>query len=287
MKNAKWIAVLFLVTAIWGSTFVMVKETLPVFGTFALLFLRFGLAAAALGAYCLATKRKISGEEMKAGLFLAVFLFVSYASQTIGLNYTSPTNSAFITGLFVILVPILSAIILRSAPEKRVWLAVALAMAGLYFLTGASAQFNPGDAITLFCALGYALHIVFAAKLVKKHDAINLTLVQLSAVAVFSAAVMLAIGETPAAYPAPALASVVFLGLFATLFAQWGQLAAQKHIEPSKIVLILILEPVFAALYSVAFFGEILSFASIFGATLILSGMLIAEFPFKASAKKK
>lgn len=281
MKSAKWILLLVLVAAIWGSTFVLVKDTLNSFGTFALMFLRFLIASAVLGAYFIATKRKISREDMVHGAFLGAILFISYAAQTFGLNFTSPTNSAFITGLFVILVPLLSALILHRVPERKVWLAVALAMGGLYFLTGATTRFNIGDAVTLACSLTYALHIVFAAQFVKKCDAMNLALVQIAAVTLLSMALMLAIGEVPRAYPLPALAAVVFLGLFATLFAQWAQLAAQKIIEPSKVALILVLEPVFAALYSALFFGEILSPVAVFGAGLILSGMLVAEWPTK------
>jgi len=279
VKGAKWVIVLLLVAAIWGSTFALVKETLSTFGTFALLFLRFGIAALLLGIFCLLRRQKISNSELKNGAILGFFLFVSYAAQTWGLNFTSPTNSAFITGLFVIMAPILSALLFREKTERKIWLASALALAGLYILTGASTSFNPGDAITLLSALGYALQIVYAAKYLKKCNAISLVTVQLAVVALLSLFLMVALGETPAAYPLPAMGAVLFLALFATLFAQWGQLVSQEHLEPSRVVLVLITEPVFAMLYSVLFFGEVLSASSIAGAGLILAGMLIAEWP--------
>jgi len=281
MKGAKWILILLFVAAIWGSTFALVKETLPTFGTFALLFLRFGIAALLLWAFCLLRSRRISEAELKNGAILGFFLFVSFAAQTWGLNFTSPTNSAFITGLFVVLVPILSSIILGKIPERKIWLATALAFAGLYLLTGASTHFNLGDAVTLLSALGYALQIVYGKKYLAGGSTLHLVLVQLAAVALLSGVAMLAFGETPAAYPLPALGAVLFLGLFATLFAQWGQLAAQERLEPSKVVLVLILEPVFAALYSLFFFGESLSAAAIAGAGLMLAGMLASELELK------
>jgi len=279
MKDGKWILLLLFATAIWGSTFALVKDTLDSFPTFALLAVRFGIATALLAAYFALTKRKVSGYELKTGAFLGFFLFLGYFFQTWGLNYTSATNSAFVTSLFVLMVPFLSIYVLGKMPQRKIWLAVALALAGLYLLTGASLSFNVGDAATLLCAAAYGIQITYNAKYLKKADPINLVFMQIITVAAISFALALALGELPVQnYSAFSLGTLVFLALFATIGAHTIQLSAQKVIEPSKIALLLITEPLFAALFAALFFNESITGGQLLGAVLVLTGTFIAEY---------
>ncbi len=274
----KWIALLLLVTMIWGSTFSLVKENLKVFGTFAQLAMRFLLAAIVLFAIVKWGRRKIGAQDVKSGAILGFLLFLGYAPQTFGLNYTSATNSAFITGLFVILVPILSIFFFAKAPERKIWVASLLAVCGLFLLTGTSGNWNIGDAMTLLTALGFALHIIYTGKIAGKCDPYVVLAVQFLASGILSFAFMLALGQVPAEYPIGAVGIVVFLAVFATAFAQWVQIEAQKFISAPRIALIFIGEPVFAMLTAVVFFGEGVGAVQMAGAGLILLGMFIAEY---------
>ena len=279
MKDLRWIVLLLLVSMVWGTTFVLVKDTLASFGTFALLAMRFAIAAAVLGAYIFATGRKLTREELKYGAVLGIFLFAGYAAQTLGLNYTGATDSAFVTNLFVLFVPLLSAVLLRKMPQRKIWLAIAIALFGLFFLMGAdTANFNLGDAITLVCALGFALQIILLSKYAKGCAALHLAFVQIVVVMALSAILVVPLNQIPSAYPLPALGGLAFLAVVATIFTQIGQAVAQKHLEPSKVALLLITEPVFAAIFSLLVAGEAFTLQKIFGAALILLSLFVAEY---------
>jgi len=276
MKDAKWIVLLLLACAIWGTTFALVKDTLQFFPTFALLAFRFGLAAVLFAIYIRASGRKVSGSEWKYGTLLGFFLFAYYATQTWGLNFTTATNSAFITGIYVLLVPLLASLVLAKMPQRKIWLAVLMAFVGLYFLSGATGQFNIGDAVTLLTAIFVAFQIVYTAKYVHSCDIINLVFVQILVAAILNFALMLAAGQTPSAYPLPAIGATVFLAIFGVLFAQIVQIGAQKRIEPERIALIFLSEPIFAAIFGFLYLGEMLSPLKAFGAGLMLLAMFIS-----------
>jgi drug/metabolite transporter (DMT)-like permease len=279
MKNLKWALLLLLVTAIWGSTFVLVKETLQTFGTFTLMSLRFLLAAALLAAYVAAAKKPFGKKEIRRGAAIGFFLFIGYAAQTYGLNYISATSSAFITGLLVVFVPILTALLLKRAPQRKIWLAVAASVAGMYLLTGANMGAGIGEAATLVCALGFALEVLCIDRLARGCSLPGLLLSVLATVGLLSLAVMISAEGLPsAAPPLPSLAAIAFLALFATILAQAGQIAAQAHLSPAQTALVLLAEPIFAALFGALLLGEALSLPQWAGAMLILSGMLIAEY---------
>ena len=280
MGKAKWIVLLLVVTAIWGSTFALVKETLLAFGTFALLSLRFLLAAGVLAAYVCLAKKPLRAREIRGGAAIGFFLFLGYAAQTFGLNYISATNSAFITGLLIIFVPIFSALLLRRMPEPKIWLAVAVAVFGLYLLTGAKPSLGIGELATLICAAGFALEIIWIDKHAKGCSLPGLLLAMAATVGLLSLLLMLPLEGIPASFPLPALLSIAFLALFATVFAQAGQVLAQGHIDPPRTSLILMAEPIFAAIFGFLLLGETLTAVGAAGAALMLAGMFIAEYDF-------
>ncbi|MEM2138483.1 MAG: DMT family transporter [Candidatus Anstonellaceae archaeon] len=280
----KWIALLLFATAIWGSTFALMKSLLSSLDTFALLAIRFSIAAALFGAYFAATKRKLAAAEIKHGAILGLFMFAVFAAQVFGLNYTTATNSGLITGLYVIFTPIISALALRRLPERKVPIAAALSFAGLWLLTGASANFNLGDAVTVLTAIAAALQIVFTSKYVQKSNPESLVLVQVATVAVISSIVMLASGTVPKEVSADALFWLAFLAVFATIIAFLIMTKAQRVLDAPKAALVMVAEPVFAALFGFLILGELLSPVQMFGGLLILGSVLLVESDFAVPA---
>lgn len=286
MGKAKWILLLLTVTAIWGSTFALMKDTLNTFGTFTLLSLRFLLAAAILAAYVFFARKPFTRRELSAGTAIGAILFFSYAAQTYGLNLITATSSAFVTGLLVIFVPIFSALLLRRMPGAKIWLAVALAVLGLFLLTGAGLRLGIGELATLLCAAGFALEVICIDRLAKECSLPGLTLAMIATVGLLSLAIALPLEGIPSSFPLPALASIAFLAIFATIFAQAGQIAAQAHLAPPQTALILLAEPIFAAIFGFLLLGEAFTPAGAAGAALMLAGMFIAECDFGKKKKR-
>jgi len=274
----KWVLILLIISAIFGSTFVLMKDTLDSFGVFALLTIRFWLATLILGAFIAASGRKITHEELRCGGFLGIILFLIFAFQTWGLEHTTPSNNAFFTSLFVVFVPLLSMPLLHRAPKRKIWAAAAISLAGIYLVSGAGAGFNAGDAATVACAIGVALQVIFLSKYAKSCDPVHLTFMQLALVALLSTPLMFLLGEVPQAYPPPALATIAYLAIFASIIAQWGIAAAQRHMEASKAALVTITELLFASLFSYFLAGEAFTAQKIAGGALIVLALFIAEY---------
>lgn len=256
------------------------KDSLLVFPTFTLLAIRFLLAALMLAAYIAFARQPVTKRDLVPGAGIGILLFIGYATQTYGLNTVSATSSAFITGLLVIFVPLFSALLLRRAPESRVWPAVALAVAGLYLLTGASLRIGIGELATLACAAAFALEVIWIEKY-KKGSLPGLLLAAIATVGLLCLAFALPLEGIPASFPASSLAPIAFLSLFATILAQAGQIAAQRHLPPSQTALLLLAEPIFAALFGFLLLGESLTLTSAAGAGLMLAGMFVAEWDFR------
>lgn len=283
MDRTKWILLLLLAAAFWGSTFALMKDLLDSLDTFALLSIRFSIAALIFGAYLVAAKKRFSPGEIKAGAITGMLVFLVYSTQVLGLNFTSATASAFITGLYVIFVPIILSLATRKLPEKKITLAILIIVAGLWLLTGYSGGFNTGDAITLLTALFWAVHIYLVAAYTKKYDVTNLVFIQIATVAILSTAIMLATGKVPQSLSPDSFSSLFFLALFPTIFAFFVLNAAQKRIDSSKVAILLLAEPIFAALFAFLILHEVFSLPQWLGALLMISGMIIAETDLKLS----
>ena len=194
---------LLLVTLVWGSTFVMVKGAVTRYPVFPFLALRFGSATLILLALGCKRLCSLGWRGLGAGVMVGLFLFAGYAFQTLGLRHTSASKAAFITGLNVALVPLLSALILRRAPKTASVIGVCLATLGLGFLT-LTARFGigRGDLLVLCCALSFALHIISISAFATKVDVLAFTTVQLATVTVAS---VIAGFSTGSSWPLPAL----------------------------------------------------------------------------------
>ncbi len=282
-KNSQALALAAIATAIWGVSFSLMKYSLEFYGALALLALRFSLAALIAFAYLAVKKEKITGQEWRAGGIAGIVLFLAFATQTYGQALISPSQSAFITGLYIIFVPIMAAGIARKLPDSKTAIAVIFGLAGLWLLTGGIAGAGTGEELTFLCAIGFAAHIIVLSRY-PAVSALRMTAVQIAAVALLSsAAAALFEGGNIPVHPS-ALAAIAALSLFATLFAYFAQTFAQQIISAEKIAMIFISEPVFAYLFSWLMLGEMLGGTQVAGCALILAGMAAAQL---AGFKKK
>jgi drug/metabolite transporter (DMT)-like permease len=271
---------------IWGATFVVVKDALAHASVFVFLSLRFLVAGSLLA---IVHRREMGGLDaaaLRAGGLIGLFMFGAFALQTAGLTMTTPSKSAFITGFFVVLVPVFLAGFGRRRISSWVWTGVLLAVAGLYFLTVPASGFsdlNRGDLLTLFCAVLVALHIIAIAHYAPHYSSGMLVFLQVAATALLSVAAVPLFARTGWEEPrvdwtAGLVWAVLGTGVLATVVTFSAQVWAQRYAAPSHVALLLTLEPVFAGLTSYAFLGERMGWRGLAGAALILAGILAAEW---------
>lgn len=276
--GAVWLADLGLLycAAVWGATFSMVKGALGAVDPKTLVAYRFLLSALFLAPWALTKKNRMG--LLKEGAILAVILSTLYLTQTVGLKYTSASNSGFITGLFVIFVPVFLLLFFKKAPTAVQWGSSLLALGGLWLLTGGAGEFNRGDGLTVLAALTYAAHLLATDVYVKEDaDPILLAFHQFWITGLIS---LLAVGGSGASYEVrtgKAWAVIAFLALVPTLSAFYIQLLAQKKTSPVKVSLIFSLEPVFAALFAWTIGGEAFRPERAAGGLLIVLAMLAGE----------
>jgi len=270
---------LLFITVIWGSTFVLVKDTLSSMGPFSLVALRFTVGLIALMVLFGQRLRRASWREIVAGALIGLFLFGGYAFQTVGLKYTSAAKSGFITGLSIVIVPMIAYLVLRHRLGVGAVLGVVSATVGLALLTlKADLSIEYGDLITMGCTISFALQIVLVGKFAPRMDAVVLTMVQIATVSLVSALVAGYSESLILPLPLEAWAAVVFLGLAATALTFSIQNVAQKSTTPTHAALIFSLEPVFSLVFAYFLAGETLTGRALVGSALIVLGMIMAEF---------
>jgi len=265
--------------AIWGSTFFIVKICLKDINPVILVAYRFLLASMLLALFLILNKKNIF-KDIKKGFFLGVFLWVLYIPQTIGLIYTTSSNSAFITGLFVVFLPLFVFIFYRRFPSILKTIAVIISIIGLWFLTGGLREINRGDLMTLITAMAYAAHILFVDKFMKDDaDPYILSFQQFFFVGILSVITGVIFKLPFNVSSTLAIWIVLFLALFPTLSAFVIQLVAQKFTSPIKVSLIFALEPVFAAIFSWTLGNEEFFITIAFGGLLIFIAIVLSELP--------
>jgi drug/metabolite transporter (DMT)-like permease len=269
---------LLLATFFWGVTFVAVKDAMVHTTPLAFLGTRFALAGLVLLPFCYKGLKTLDSTGWRDGVILGTFLFAGFAFQTAGLVYTTPTRSAFITGLSVILVPPLSLLMLKKKVGPWLYLGALLAAAGLYLLSRPEAGgFNRGDLLTACCAVCFAAEIVLVQVYTQRHGALPMLMVQVVTTVALSGALLWFL-EKPSIKPSPALwLDLLVTSLLATVGALLIQFHFQKQTSATRAAVIYTLEPLFAALFSFLIFGERLNAASWLGAGMILGGMLASE----------
>lgn len=270
------------VALIWGSTFVVVKAALGQISTIYFLTLRFSLAAFCMALLFAPAFRRAGIRNVlagvKGGAIAGVFLWAGYVLQTFGLKYTTAGKSGFITGLYIVLVPLIGAALYRRIPGLAELAGILIAAAGLVLLALPSLEFqiNRGDALTIACAVAFAFHLIVLGYYSQREAFEAVAFGQIASAAVLSALALLA--EPPRVSWSPrVLIAIGATGILATAVAFAVQTWAQQYTSATRTALIFALEPVFALLTGIAVAGESLDSAGILGAALILSGILLVE----------
>ncbi|MDO9557149.1 MAG: DMT family transporter [Coriobacteriia bacterium] len=274
-----WVTVALVgVAAVWGGTFVMVKDAVSRYPLYGFLGLRFMIAVLAFVVMFPTSFKLFKPGTVRVGVVAGLMLCAGYIFQTWGLQATSASKAAFITGMFVVITPALQALLLRKPPRTATIAGVVLAVGGLWLLSGGTAGgWNVGDTRTLLCAAAYSAHMIVLGGAGREHDARPLTLVQLVTVAVVCGGIALTIERPPLPPDGGVWVALVVTGVFASAVAFAVQTYAQRIISPTKTALILIMEPAFGGMFG-WLAGETLGLSGVTGAALILCGMVVAEF---------
>jgi len=267
------------ITVIWGTTFVIVKSALADVSTFLFLALRFSVAAIVLA---FIYRKAVRRASLAPGLLAGALLFTAYVFQTMGLELTTPSKSAFLTGLSIPLVPLASSLVYRNKPRLVEVAGILVASVGMVLMTSpglATAQWavNKGDLLSFLCAVTFALHIVVIAHFSPIMGFESLAVIQV-AVAAVAGLVLSPFAEPVRFHPtAGTVVAVLVTGLLATAVAFTTMAWAQQYTSATRAALIFALEPVVAWLTSFVLTGETLAFRGKVGAAAILAGILLVE----------
>jgi len=278
-------AALVAVALIWGATFVLVKEALDDVSTLLFLTLRFGVATVALAllfgksAQTDLRRRSILWPSVGGGAIAGFCLFSGYVLQTFGLKYTTAAKAGFITGLYIPLVPLFGALAYRRRPQSIEVAGVCSAFIGMALMTvqGDILSIGRGDLLVMCCAVAYAFHILVLGHFAVRASTPVLTLTQIATSAILGGSVFWWAEPPHIHWSAPVWIAIGVTGLLATALAFYVQTWAQQYSSPTRTALIFSTEPVFAWVTSYLVLREGLSGRGIFGALLILAGILLVE----------
>lgn len=279
---------MLLTAAIWGIAFVVVKNSLDTVPPTYMLAFRFTIAAVLLAAICLKKLRGLKAPTVRAGAVLGFWLFFSYLVQTIGCQYTTAGKNAFLTSAYVVIVPFLYWLLARKRPDAFCITAAFLAIAGIGLLSlQGDMSVNRGDVLTLVCAVGFALHMIYIDRYTEHDDPVVLTVLQLAFAALFSCLLSPILdGGFPAGVFRPAvIGSMFYLGIFSTMIGFLLQNVCQKYTSPATASLLLSTESVFGVLFSVLLLGEQMTPRMLAGCGLLFSAVLLSETKLSFLAK--
>jgi len=268
---------LVLVTAIWGVTFVQIKDALELYPLFAFLAVRFAIAVAVLAVPAAPRLRSLGGRGALAGASLGALLAAGYALQTAGLERTTVSAAGFVTGMYVVLTPVFALVLFRLRPGVAVWLGVALAVAGLAMLSGVSAGSVTGDLMVLAAAALYALQIALMERFAPRYEALAFTTAEMAAAFLGFTAIAVAAGQVELPRGATVWGALLVTGVFASAFGYLVQAWAQQRTSATRTALLFSLEPVFAGIFGYALAGDRLGLLGWAGCAVILTGIAVAE----------
>jgi drug/metabolite transporter (DMT)-like permease len=262
--------------AVWGVSFVIVKDALASASPLLFLAIRFSIATAVL-APLISLRGGFSAAELRAGALLTVLLASGFATQAVGLQYTTPARSAFIVAMSSVLAPVIALVVLKHRTGWLVFVALVIAGVGLYFLTAPDGGgLNRGDMWTLVTAVVFGGHIVAVSEFSRRFDALRIVWLQLPGTAVGALIAALVLERLRFDWSIGLVGAVLFLAIMSTAVALVWQMRAQREMTSARASLLLCFEPVFAALTSWLFWGEQFSLMQGLGAVLILAGMVVA-----------
>lgn len=278
MKRWQADLTLGMVALIWGSTFVVVQNALDAVGPLTFVAFRFIVGSAFLAALFYRRVRQMTRQDILSGGLIGIWLALGYIFQTVGLQSTTTAKAGFITGLSVVIVPVLATVLLRRPPGRGPVIGIVAATLGLGLLIlNKNLSVQSGDLWVLGCAFAFAMHITSVAYFSPRHDSIRLSLAQIAAVAVLGLGSAFGF-ETPALdLPVRAWGAILFTGASATALAYGLQVHVQRFTTPTHTALLFSLEPVFAAFFGWWWNHEVLGAKALIGCGLILIGMIVAE----------
>jgi len=263
---------------VWGATFLVVQNALSVSGPFFFVGLRFGTAAVLLALLSRRSLARMTRADLSAGCIIGVAIFFGYSLQTIGLETILSSESAFITALYVPIVPLLQWLLLRRPPTPAAWTGIALAFIGLILLagpSGATLGMSTGELVTLLCAVAFAAEILLIGTFAGKVDAQRVTVVQLAAASFLAFAAMIPAGEAVPPFSWLLVISVLGMAL-ASAAIQLAMNWAQRTVSPTRATVIYAGEPVWAGIFG-RMAGEILLPRALVGAALIVIAVIVSQ----------
>ena len=272
---------LLAVTAVWGVTFVQVKDAVALYPLFAFLAVRFAIATLVLAPFARFSRLPRRGSA--AAALLGALLAAGYALQTAGLERTSVSSTGFVTGMYVVLTPVIAFAACRVSIGASAWVGVALATAGLALLSGIEAGSAAGLSLVLAAAAIFALQIVLLERFAPRFDAIAFTACEMAAAFVCLGVVALARGVPGVPHGWTVWGALLVTGVFASALAFLVQTWAQRRTSATRTALAFAMEPVFAAVFGFALAGDRLGPAAWVGCAVIMCGIVVAE-PAAAAA---
>ncbi|MEH7418422.1 DMT family transporter [Neobacillus drentensis] len=278
---------LTIVAIIWGSGFVASAVSLEHFTPYQILAIRFLIGVLLLSLVFFKKLKMIKKSTIIKGSIIGIFLYLAFALQTVGLQYTTPSKNAFLTAVNVVIVPFIVFFIYKRKMDKFELFGSILAIIGVGVLSlKLTAEVNLGDLLTLLCAVGFAFHIFYTAKFVKDEDPILLTIIQMGTAAILGLIVVFIKGETSFSMNVVGVSNLLYLGVFSTTIAFLLQTYAQKYTTETNAAIILSTEALWGMLFSIILLSEVITRKMIIGAILILSAIIISETKL-AFIKKK
>ena len=268
---------------IWGFAFVVVKESLDVVPECYMLAFRFTIASVALGLIFIKRMGRLNRSTLLHGIVLGAFLFGAYAFQTFGCRWTTAGKNAFLTTIYVMLVPFFHWLLDKRRPDKSCFFAAALALVGIGLLSlNGDFSVNAGDVLTLVCGFFYAVHMVFIDRYTQKEDPILLTVIQLGCAAVLSwGTAPFLHGPIPSdVFRSDIVVGMLYLGFLSTMLAFLLQNVCQKYTPPETASLLLSTESVFGVLFACLFLQEGLTVRMSIGFILMFLAILMVETKF-------
>jgi drug/metabolite transporter (DMT)-like permease len=271
------LVLLLAVTAIWGVTFVQVKDAVALYPLFAFLAVRFAIASATLAPLAAPRMRTLGRRGVVVGAALGLLLAGGYALQTAGLERTTVSSTGFITGLYVVFTPLLALWLFRTRIGRAAWVGVGLSTVGLGLLSGVDAGRLAGDLLVLGGSLVFSLQIVLLERYAPRHDPLALTQAEMLAAFVGFTALALALGQLEVPRGWTVWGALVVTGVFASALGFLVQTWAQRRLSAARTALAFAMEPVWAAIFGIWLAGDRLGLPAWAGAALIMAGIVVSE----------
>ena len=271
------LALLIVVTAVWGLTFVQVKDAVAIYPLFAFLAVRFAIASATLAVPAWRRMPSLGRRGWAAGTGLGLLVALGYALQTAGLERTTVSSTGFITGLYVVFTPLLALLFFGTRIGLAVWVGVALSTVGLALLTGIDTGRLAGDLLVLAASLVYSVQIVLMERYAPRYDPLALTQAEMLAAFGGFAVVAVATGQLEVPHGWTVWSALLVTGIFASALGFLVQTWAQRRLSAARTALAFALEPAWTALFGFWLAGDRLGTVAWMGCALIMAGIVISE----------